>query len=104
MLQSSTALRMPSRRSKITFDMDQDSRVYEMGWLVLFPGEAYERRLTLNSSVFLFKTNTAWVLWRASWSPGEPTPRGEKKLGTFQTFNQALERGQSYVDWRLKRR
>jgi hypothetical protein len=100
----SPALKRQEKSSKSIFDSEQDQQAYEAGWLVLSPGEAYEKRLTLYSSIYLFKTNTAWILWRASWSPGGPKPRGEKKLGTFKTFEQALERGQSYVDWRMKKR
>lgn len=88
----------------MSFENDQDNRMHKAGWLVLSPGEAYEHRFTLGASVFLFKEEKGWVLWRAYWSPGEPIPRSEKELAVLSNFEQAFQRAQSYVEWRKGRR
>lgn len=82
------------------FESDQDNIAHKAGWLVLSPGKAYERQLTLNSAVYIFKTGTGWIVWRAKWS-GKPEPTDEKKLATTKTFERAFDRAQSYVEWRL---
>jgi hypothetical protein len=83
------------------FDEDEDNLAYKNGWLVLAPGEAYEKRFTVNSAVYIFRTNTSWIIWRAFWVLGNPKPKSEKKLSSHRTFSQAFLRAQSYVEWRM---
>lgn len=83
------------------FDSDQDNIAHKAGWLVLSPGEAYERQITFNSGVYIFNTGSGWIVWRAKWSSGKSKPTNEKKLATVKTFQNAFNRAQSYVEWRL---
>lgn len=78
----------------------EDNLARKAGWLVLSPGEAYEMQFSKNSGVYIFKNGTTWIVWRVSWSPGDPKPKSEKTLATTRTFEQAFERAQSYVNWR----
>lgn len=75
-------------------------------WLILREGEAYSYPLGPNRELFLFKEdNGTWTLWWGQWYPDwGPQPLNEKTLATGLTFQEALNRGNDYLNWWFEKR
>jgi len=70
-------------------------------WLTLREGEAYSCTLGPRRELYLLKEDDGtWTLWWGQWGkePGKP-PLREKTLASRLTFEQALKRGNDYLDW-----
>lgn len=83
--------------------MDGRQRLYQYekaraaGFLAYPRGEAYERRFTPYSSVFLYlELDGTYTVVRERHFQGR---RDEKLIRTNCTFDEALKRGKSYVDF-----
>lgn len=77
---------------------EYDRKASRSGWLILGPGEAYERRLTRNHSVFLFRGPGGWEAIKSKWAPGERTPEKEMTFATG-TFDRVMKEAERYIRW-----
>jgi hypothetical protein len=84
-------------RDAFLFFLEAQEVAKERGWLVLEPGEAYEKRLTPRSALYLFREDDGWCVWRGYWMAGRSEPAEEKTLASGLTFGQALERAEQYL-------
>lgn len=75
-------------------------------WLTLREGEAYSCTLASNRELFLFKEDDGtWTLWWGQWHKDfGPKPVSEKTLVAGLSFEQALKRGNSYLEWWFEKR
>jgi hypothetical protein len=92
------------KMEEATFEIDPeeaekcDRKASETGWLILSPGKAYERRLTRNHSVFLFRGPGGWEAIKSKWAPGERTPEKEMTFATG-TFDRVMKEAERYIRW-----
>lgn len=78
----------------------KDKRAKECGWLILEPGEAYEKGLSKSSSLFILKNETYWTVWRGYWFyKDNPKPTKEKIIISMVNFDTALARANGYVNF-----
>lgn len=75
-------------------------------WLILREGEAYSCTLGPGRELFLFKEDDGtWTLWWGQWYKDSGSkPVKEKTLAAGLTFEQALNRGNSYLEWWFEKR
>jgi len=75
-------------------------------WLRLREGEAYCCTLAPKRILFLLRDDDGtWFLWWGQWPKdrwGEPIK--ERTLASGLTFDQAVARGESYLDWWFEQR
>jgi hypothetical protein len=79
---------------KLQFDTKQDQWFYDNGFLVLREGEAYERRMTNHTSVFVTWNGKRWVVSRYNAFRDE-----DKVLAEPRTLRHAVQRAQEYIRW-----
>ena len=78
----------------------KDKKAKDCGWMILSPGEAYERVLSKSSSVFILKEKKYWIVWRGYWFyKNNPKPTKEKTIISKATFDTALTRANGYVNY-----
>lgn len=68
-------------------------------WLILRSDEAYSRALSRTAEVFLLKEGQTWLVWRGDWFGGESEPIRQKVIAQGLPFEEALKRGNSYIQW-----
>lgn len=75
-------------------------------WLTLREGEAYSCTLARNRELFLLKEdNGTWTLWWGQWYKDFGSkPVKERTLASGLTFEQALARGDGYLEWWFEKR
>lgn len=74
------------------------------GWLTLKEGEAYYKTLAPNREFYIFRDEDGtYMLWWGWWLPKEKKPIKEKTLATGLTFDRAINRANSYIEWWFKR-
>lgn len=83
---------------------NQDLRAEESGWLILKPGEAYERQLSQRSAVYILREGDKWCVWRGYWYQGKSEPQNHKVLIKNTSFENALSRGNNYINWMNNRK
>jgi len=78
--------------------------VRKAGWMVLDETSAFSIQVSQTGMVFLLRDeNGTWRVWRGNWRKGEPSPFSQKTLGEGLTFEEALDRGNGYVEWMRNR-
>lgn len=99
--------------------MHPDRIAKAAGWLVIVPGEVYEKTYfhsewwqkeqiekkevyTLKSrtaSLYIFKEGDAWVLWRATFKSDQSEPLSERILGKNRDIRKLIARGEDFITW-----
>jgi hypothetical protein len=120
----SRSLRATIKKQRLDYDSKktaqfQDQNVDKMakkyGWLILQSGEAYEKTLNryrttkkINQievsvfnehSIYIFKEDEGWVVWRASWRNGNAEPINERCSKPTRSFERAFQKAENYIRW-----
>ncbi|MGX1402385.1 hypothetical protein AB7M70_011858 [Bradyrhizobium japonicum] len=90
------------RKVKILERFEQQGQARKLGWIVYPYGEAYEKRIGRNSSVYLFEEeNGSWTVWRGTWKD-KRSAETEKLVIENVNFEKAFDKANSYASWFLK--
>jgi hypothetical protein len=92
---------MREHKPKITALLQGEKVLMDRGFMTLERWWCYEKRLTTNSSLFIFgEEDGTFTAWRGSWRPNESKPYSEKTLAEGVPLYVTLERVVGYLDWR----
>jgi hypothetical protein len=78
---------------------EREKLAKQHGWLAFPYGEAFEKQVSRDTSVFIFlEDDGTYTVWRATWSDGA-APAKESTIIERVDFETALERANNYVQW-----
>jgi hypothetical protein len=85
-------------KADILYHLQLEEKMKKKGWQVLSQFEAYEYRLTVKHSIFIFEEDGSWSVWRATWHK-KPSPIKEKTIGECLRLSEAFQIGNEYIQW-----
>lgn len=86
-------------KQSILENLKQQQEASKNGWIVYPNGVAFEKQVSKNSIVFVFREKDGtFTVWRGTWK-NSSLPHTEKIIISKVDFDEALKRGNNYANW-----
>lgn len=78
----------------------QNTKLRTLHWLSYGNGEAYSKRISTISEVYIFREHTyLFTVWRGTWAAGESRPYSQKTIAQLVSFEEAVQRAEAYIKY-----